>query len=139
MAKNKTAATANSLTDFIDKLVGETKKEDSHKLIEIFKKLTGFDPVLWGPSIIGFGTHHYKYESGHEGDMPLACFSPRKNAIVLYLSLSFAGSAELLKKLGKHKQSKGCVYVNKLEDIDTEVLKKIIVASMNNVKKVYHS
>ena len=138
MAKNKTAVTEKSVDDFIAALDSETKRDDAHAMIKIFKDITGFDAKMWGPSIIGFGTHHYKYESGHEGDMPLACFSPRKAAIVLYLS-SFEMKEDLLKKLGKHKASKGCVYIKKLEEVDTEVLKKMVLASFKNVKKNYPS
>jgi len=138
MAKNKTAATTKSVDDFIASLDSEAKRDDAHELIKIFKAITGFDAKMWGPSIIGFGTHHYKYESGHEGDMPMACFSPRKTAIVLYLS-SFEKKDELLKKLGKHKASKGCVYIKKLEDVDADVLKKMVIASFKNVKKNYPS
>ncbi len=138
MAKNKTAATAKSVEGFIAALDSEAKRDDAQALIKIFKTITGFDPYLYGASIIGFGTHHYKYDSGHEGDMPLACFSPRKTAIVLYLS-SFEKKEELLKKLGKHKAAKGCVYIKKLEDVDTEVLKKMVTASFKAVKKNYPS
>jgi hypothetical protein len=138
MAKNKTAATTKSVDDFITSLDSEAKRDDAYALIKIFEGITGFDAKLWGPSIIGFGTHHYQYESGHEGDMPLACFSPRKTSIVLYLS-SFEKKEELLKKLGKHKASKGCVYVKKLEDVDIRVLKKIVTASFKSVKKNYPS
>jgi hypothetical protein len=138
MAKNKTVATTKSVDDFIADLESETKRDDAYDLIKIFKSITGFDAKMWGPSIIGFGTHHFKYESGHEGDMPLACFSPRKSAIVLYFS-SFEKKEELLKKLGKHKASKGCVYIKKLGDADSDVLKKMITASFKAVKKNYPS
>jgi hypothetical protein len=136
MAKNKTQATTKSVDDFIATLESETKRDDAHALAKIFEDVTGFGAKLWGPSIIGFGTHHYKYESGHEGDMPLACFSPRKSAIVLYLT-NFDKKEDLLKKLGKHKASKGCVYVKSLADVDSSVLKKIISGSFKNVKKNY--
>ena len=138
MAKNKTTATTRSVDDFIAGLDAEEKRDDAYALVKIFKNITGYDPYMYGPSIIGFGTHHYKYESGHEGDMPLASFSPRKSATVLYLS-SFERKEELLKKLGKHKASKGCVYIKKLEDVDAEVLKKMVTHSFRNVKKNYPS
>jgi hypothetical protein len=138
MAKNKTAATAKSVDDFVAAIDNEATRDDVNTLIKIFKGITGFEAKMWGPSIIGFGTHHYKYESGHEGDMPLACFSPRKTSIVLYLS-SFEKKDDLLKKLGKHKASKGCVYIKKLEDVDVDVLKKMVMASFKNVKKNYPS
>ena len=138
MTKNKTEATTKSVDDFIASLDNEVKRDDTYALIKLLKNITGFDAKLWGPSIIGFGTHHYKYESGHEGDMPLACFSPRKAAIVLYLP-RFEKKEELLKQLGKHKASKGCVYIKKLEDVDLAVLKKIFTSSFKAVKKNYPS
>jgi hypothetical protein len=136
VAKNKTEVTAKSVDEFIAALDTEIKRDDAYALIKIFKGITGFNAKMWGPSIIGFGTHHYKYESGHEGDMPLACFSPRKSAIVLYLS-KFDKKEGLLKKLGKHKATGGCVYIKKLEDVDLEILKKMVTASFKNVKKNY--
>ena len=93
---------------------------------------------MWGSSIIGFGSYHYKYESGHEGDMCLTGFSPRKSAIVLYI-LNFDGKEKLLEKLGKHKPSKGCVYIKKLSDIDTAVLKKMIEGSVKYLNKKYRA
>jgi len=136
MAKNKTEATTKSVDDLIAGLDSEVKRDDALALIKIFKSITGFDAKMWGPSIIGFGTHHYKYESGHEGDMPLASFSPRKTAIVLYLS-SFETKEELLKKLGKHKATGGCVYIKKMEDVDLDVLKKLVTLSFNSVNRNY--
>jgi hypothetical protein len=138
MAKNKTTATASDVRKFIDKLDGEQKRDDSHAIIDIMKDASGFDPVMWGPSIVGFGTHHYKYASGHEGDMPLAGFSPRKSAMVLYVTLGDKRE-DFLKKFGKYKPSKGCVYFKKLEDVDVNVLKKMVAFSVKNVKKHYPS
>jgi hypothetical protein len=136
MAKNKTTATQQSVEGFIATVDDETKRDDSHELVKIFKSVTGKDAKMWGPSIIGFGSYHYKYESGHEGDMCLTGFSPRKNAIALYI-MNFDGREELLKKLGKVKPSKGCVYIKKLADIDTGVLKKMIDTSVKYTKKKY--
>ena len=138
MAKNKTEATTESIENFIATLDNEVKRDDAFALIKIYKAITGLDAKMWGPSIIGFGSCHYKYESGNEGDMPLACFSPRKSAFVLYLS-SFEKKKEMLEKLGKHKVSGSCLHIKKLEDIDQGVLKKIITASFKNVKKKYPS
>lgn len=136
MAQNKTAATQQSVETFISRVEDETKRDDSHELLKIFKGATGEEAKMWGSSIIGFGSYHYKYESGHEGDSCLTGFSPRKNAIVLYI-MNFDGREELLKKLGKVKPSKGCVYIKKLADVDTGVLKKMIDASVKYVKKKY--
>ena len=136
MKKNKTTETQNSVEDFIDAIANETKRDDSRAIIELYKKQTGFEPKLWGPSIIGFGQYHYVYESGHEGDAPLAAFSPRKEAIVFYLC-DYEGRDQMLAQLGKHKLTKGCVYVKKLEDIDVNVLKKLITGSMKSTKAKY--
>lgn len=138
MAKNdnKTIATPQPVSDFIDKL-DDKKKADALELLELMKEQTGFEPVMWGSSIIGFGSYHYKYESGREGDMPLAGFSPRAKAISLYLCSDFKEKEPLLEKLGKHKASKGCVYINKLADVDTKVLRKLIDASTKATKKMY--
>jgi uncharacterized protein YdhG (YjbR/CyaY superfamily) len=102
-------------------------------------KATGFEPKMWGPSIIGFGSYHYKYASGHEGDAPLVGFSPRKTAISLYIYFSTESKDELLSKFGKHKAAKGCIYINKLADIDIEILKIMITASVKELQKLYPS
>jgi len=138
MAKNKTTETENNVEDFISAFVDdETKRKDSFELIKIMQEVSGFEPKMWGPSIIGFGSYHYKYDSGHEGDAPLAAFSPRKAAISLYVYSPSDEKEELLSKLGKHKASKGCLYVKKLADIDIEILKKMITLSIENTKKLY--
>jgi hypothetical protein len=116
MAKVKiqTVETSNSVTDFINTVPDQGKKEDCFRIIEMMKQQSGFDPKIWGPAIVGFGSYHYKYESGREGDAPLIGFSPRKNAISLYLSLSKDEKDELLKIFGKHKTGKSCIYINRL-------------------------
>ena len=139
MAKNKTTETSSSVTEFILKVENEGKRDDSFQLIEIFKSITGFEPKMWGPTIIGFGSYHYKYESGHEGDAPLAAFSPRTDSIVLYFATEFEDREVLLSQLGKHKSSKSCVYVKKLSDIDLKVLEIMTVNSMSSVTKLYPS
>ncbi|NII23581.1 DUF1801 domain-containing protein [Pseudoflavitalea sp. X16] len=137
MAKTKTTQTDRPVKDFISEVDNETKRDDSYQLIEIFKELTGFEPKMWGPSIVGFGSYHYKYASGHEGDAPLAGFSPRKDALAIYLATDFNKKEELLKELGKHKMSVACLYVKKLEDIKLPVLKKLITNSVAHIKKLY--
>jgi hypothetical protein len=139
MAKNKTTETNSSVTEFVNKVENEVKRNDSFKLIEIFKSITGFEPKMWGPTIIGFGSYHYKYESGHEGDAPLAGFSPRKDSLVLYFSTEFENRDVLLSQIGRHKSSKACVYVKKLADIDINVLEKMIANSMTYTMKLYPS
>ncbi len=139
MAKNKTAETAESVIDFINAVADETKRKDAFELIEIMQNATGFKPKMWGPSIIGFGSYHYKYDSGHEGDAPLLGFSPRKDAISLYLSSSFENKEELLSKFGKHKAGKGCIYVKKLSDINIDVLNQMISLSVSYLQNLYPS
>lgn len=140
MAKNKTTETNESIADFIDAFVEEeTKRNDAFELIRIMQEVTHFEPKMWGPSIIGFGSYHYKYASGHEGDAPLVGFSPRKTAISLYIYTSPDDLDELLSKLGKHKASKGCIYIKKLADIDVGVLKNMISLSLEHLKKLYPS
>jgi hypothetical protein len=139
MAKNKTTETNCSVTEFINKVENEVKRSDSFTLIEILKSITGFEPKMWGPTIIGFGSYHYKYESGHEGDAPLAGFSPRKDSLVLYFASEYENREVLLSQLGKHKSSKACVYVKKLGDIDIKVLERMIINSMAYVTKLYPS
>lgn len=137
MAKNKTAETKASVKGFLEAVADETKRKDSFRIIELMKDQTGFEPKMWGPSIVGFGSYHYKYDSGHEGDAPLAGFSPRKDSLVIYIATSFDQRKELLQQLGKHKSSKSCVYIKKLDDVDLKVLMKLVTLSMKQVKKMY--
>lgn len=134
MAEIKTKPTSVSVDKFIKAVPDEQKREDSYVLIDMMKKITKEEPRMWGPSIIGFGTCHYKYESGHEGDMPLAGFSPRKAAISVYLSCDLPQNTALLKKLGKHKMTVSCLYIKRLSDIDIKVLKELIVESYKDTK-----
>ena len=137
MKENKTTQTDNSVTAFINNIPDEVKRNDSFHLIEMIGKQTGLLPVMWGPSIIGFGSYHFKYESGRQGDMPLVCFSPRSSALVFYLSANFKNRAELLPFLGKFKVGKGCIYIKKLEDIDLLVLKKMIAYAIEHIQTTY--
>jgi hypothetical protein len=137
MAKNKTTETLVHVKDFIDTVKEATKRKDSFILIELIKKQTGLEPRMWGPSIVGFGSYHYKYDSGHEGDSPLVAFSPRVSAIALYLSSKFEKREELLEKLGKHKTDKGCIYIKDLEGIHFEILERMIVNHINHIKELY--
>jgi hypothetical protein len=137
MTKNKTTETSKSVTGFINALSDEIKREDSFQIIEIMQKQTGFEPKMWGPSIVGFGSYHYKYESGRDGDMPMVCFSPRSTAIVLYLSVNFENRDQLLQKFGKHKTGKGCIYIKRIDEIDISVLKKMISNSIKYTKSRY--
>src|SRR5690554_3595550 len=124
MTTQKTKPTEQSITDFIKSFVeSEQKRKDSYELLEIMQNISGLEPKMWGTSIIGFGSYHYKYDSGHEGDAPLIGFSPRKSAISLYVYSGYLGlpeQDEMLKELGKFKMGKACIYVKKLSDIDLE-------------------
>jgi hypothetical protein len=139
MAKNenKTKVTAKSVDDFIDAVPKETMRDDARALVKLMGRLTKEEARMWGPSIIGFGTYHYKYESGREGDMPRAAFSPRKPNLVIYLLGVFDTQPQLMAKLGTYKSSKGCLYVKRLSDIDMDVLEELVRADMALVKKQY--
>lgn len=126
----KTKATPVSVSEFIDLVADESQHADSHRLVEMMERLSGHPPKMWGPSIIGFGQYHYKYESGHEGDMARIGFSPRKGNTVLYIVDGFAGYAELMARLGKHKTGKSCLYIKRLSDIDEAVLEELCRASL---------
>lgn len=136
MAKNKTVFTDQKIDDFINSYVdNEQKKKDTYQLIEWLKEWSGEDPKMYGSSIIGFGHYHYKYASGHEGDAPVLGFSPRKNALTLYVFSDTKKSQKLLDQLGKFKMSKACIYVKKLEDIDQETLKEICIESIKYISE----
>ena len=134
--KAKTTETTKSVSSFVKSIEDKQRQKDCLAIIGIMEKQTGFDAKMWGPSIIGFGSYHYKYESGHEGDAPLVGFSPRKAEFALYIA-NFDGKEELLKKFGKHKTAKSCVYIKKLEDIDVEVLKKLTTGSVKHYQVKY--
>ena len=131
MAKNKTTETEVSVIDFINSYVdNDQKKADSFHLIELMRKWSGFQPKMWGPTIIGFGSYHYKYASGREGDAPLIGFSPRKAAISLYVYSPVEEQKPLLEALGKFKMGKACIYVKKLSDINILTLEKMCKATI---------
>ena len=126
MAKNKTTETDVDVVDFINSFVdNDQKKTDSHKLIELMSEWSGFEPKMWGPTIIGFGSYHHKYASGHEGDAPLLGFSPRKAQFSLYIYSQTEKSDELLKDLGKFKMGKACIYFKKLSDINIKIVEEL--------------
>jgi hypothetical protein len=137
MKKNKTLETADSVVAFIGTVADDTKRSDCLRIVDLMKSQTGCEPKMWGPGIIGFGSCHYKYESGREGDMPLVAFAPRSAEIVFYLSANFESRAELLLKLGKHKTGKGCIYIKRLEDINIEILKELVSASFKHHQSLY--
>lgn len=136
MAKNKTIETQASVDEFLNAFVDHAqRKEDSYTLITLMQKWSGHKAKMWGPSIIGFGTYHYKYESGREGDMPLIGFSPRKNELSIYVYISTPEHDRLLKHLGKFKMGKVCIYAKKLSDIDLAVLEQMSKLSIEYLKK----
>ena len=126
MAENKTKATTISVPAFLDACVDVERRADAKALAKLMQKVTGDKPTMWGPSIVGFGSYHYTYESGREGDAPIVGFSPRKAANVLYGTIGFGGAEALLATLGKHTTGKGCLYIKKLADVDVKVLEMLV-------------
>lgn len=137
MYELKTKETDNSVIAFIEELDNAKKREDAFRLLDLFTETTGYPAKMWGPSIIGFGSYHYRYASGHEGDAPLVGFSPRKAKISLYLAPGEPNRERLLERLGKHTMAKACLYVNKLEDINEDVLRDLIGHSVAYLKQLY--
>src|SRR5690606_25149554 len=127
-----------NVEDFIDSFAdSEEKKKDSFQLIALMREVTGFEPKMWGPSIIGFGSYHYKYKSGHEGDAPLVGFSPRKKEISLYVFTGLEEHEQLLESLGKFKKGKACIYVKKLSDIDQNQLRTVMKETIGFLQDQY--
>lgn len=138
MAKNKTVETDQNVYDFIHSFAEtEQKQKDSLSLIKLMENVSGFEAKMWGPSIVGFGNYHYKYDSGHEGIAPLIGFSPRKAAISLYVFTGLEEHKDLLNGLGKFKMGKACIYVNKLTDIDLLKLEFLMRESIQYLQKKY--
>jgi len=134
MAENKTKATSVDPLKFIAKIKSETKRNDSLELVAMMHDITGEPPKMWGPTIVGFGTYHYVYDSGREGDICVTGFSPRSGSLVVYLGPGIDND-KLMRKLGKHKAGKGCLYVNKLDDVDRKVLRQLIEYSVKTPRK----
>lgn len=127
MPENKTRPTDQRVSAFLEQITDQAVRNDCLILVSMMKEITGQPPVMWGSSIVGFGNYHYKYESGREGDMPVIAFSPRKQAITIYVKCYLDAFAGELSKLGKHKTGKGCLYIRSLKDIDQAVLKDILI------------
>lgn len=135
----KTRYTDEDVHAFIDRFVqSEQKKSDSFQLIRLFEKITQEPARMWGPTIIGFGNYHYRYESGHEGSAPIISFSPRKAALTLYVYVDNPTSEKRLKQLGKYKKTKGCIYVSKLSDINLDVLEALCQECISQLRKLYN-
>lgn len=129
MSTQKTLPTGEPVAELLDGIADERKRADAWRLVEIMEAATGEPAALWGGKIVGFGSYHYRYASGHEGDAPLVGFSPRARAFSIYLSCDAETQAERLDRLGKHKMGKGCLYVTRLSDVDEAVLRELIDAS----------
>lgn len=134
MAENKTKQTKASVDKFISAIKDENIQKDCYSIIKIMKSVTKEEPKMWGPSIIGFGSYHYKYASGREGDICIAGFSPRKQNLTIYLEPGFEKQKALLEKLGKHKTSKVCLYIKSLKDVDVKILKDLIANSVKGLR-----
>jgi hypothetical protein len=130
MAENKTKPTQSSVTAFVEAVADPARRADAKALVKLMQGVSGEKPKMWGPSIIGFGSCHYKYDTGREGDMPLIGFSPRKAATVLYGVAEFSDAETMLARLGKHTRGKSCVYIKKLSDVDQDVLKAMAVKAV---------
>ena len=137
MSEPKTKPTDASVTDILDAVEDEQRREDCYTVLEIMRDVTGEEPKMWGQGIVGFGTYHYVYASGRKGDWPLAGFSPRKQNLTLYIMAGFKRYDKLMSKLGKHKTGKSCLYINKIEDIDLDVLRELVHHSIEYMKQKY--
>ena len=134
MAENKTQKTSASVEEFLASVENKRRREDGLTLLEMMREITGLEAEMWGPSIIGFGDYHYKYESGREGDMCLIGFSPRKQSLSLYVMAGSERFDDLLSKLGKHRKGASCLYINKLADVDMNVLRDLVRESFEQAK-----
>jgi hypothetical protein len=137
MAQQKTVPTRTSVTAFLNAVSDERRRKDGRTLLKLMREVTGEKPVMWGPSIIGFGKYHYRYASGHEGDCCLTGFSPRKQALSIYVMAGCETFPDLMQKLGKYKTGKCCLYVKSLDDIDLPTLKALIRKSVQHVQQRY--
>jgi len=133
LADNKTRPTDASVREFLDGVENETRRADAKQVLEMMREVTGEEPRMWGPSIVGFGSYRYRYESGREGDWFPVGFSPRKSSLVVYIMSGFPRHAELMERLGKHRTGKSCLYINKLEDVDLNVLRELVRRSAEHV------
>jgi hypothetical protein len=137
MSDVKTVPTKTSPRDFIATVTHATRRKDAEALVEMMGRITGWEPRMWGPAIIGFGEYHYKYDSGREGDFMRTGFSPRKQNMVVYIMPGYSNYDEILGRLGKHKLGKSCLYINKLADVDLTVLEELIRAGLDDMREKY--
>ena len=139
MAENKTQATGASVTAFINSIDDKQKRADVRKVAAMMRKATGKRAKMWGPSIVGYGTYHYKYASGREGDFLMTGFSPRKQALSVYIMPGFAHFETLMNKLGKYKTGKSCLYIKRLSDVDEKILEQLIIRSVKHMREHYET
>jgi len=139
MADVKTKETDASVEAYLNQVEDEKKREESFQILELMREVTGEEPKMWGDSMVGFGSYHYRYESGREGDMFLAGFAPRKRNFSLYIMAGFEEYDDLLERLGKHKTGKSCLYVNKLADVDLQVLRELVRASVEHMRETHEA
>lgn len=137
MAANKTGPTAIDPAEFLTTVEPARRREDGQQLLEVFARVSGFAPVMWGPSIIGYGRYHYRYASGREGDFLATGFSPRKASLSIYIMPGYQDYSQILSRLGKHKLGKSCLYVNKLADIDMDVLGELIREGLKDLNEIW--
>ena len=138
MSEPKTKRHDGDVNEFLDAVENPRRREDARRVLELMREVTGELPKMWGSSIVGFGSYHYKYASGREGDWMITGFSPRKQNLTIYIMPGFSEFSELLARLGKHKTSKSCLYLNKLADVDLEVLAELVRESANVMKARYN-
>jgi hypothetical protein len=139
MAEPKTKPTGVSVEKHIAALANEEQRRDARALVALMRQVTEQEPQMWGPSIVGFGSYHYKYASGHEGDSALAGFASRKSEFAVYIVAGFEGQEDLLAKLGKHRTAKACLYIKRVADVDLNVLEKLVARSVAETKRRYPS
>ena len=139
MAENKTKATSASVTAFINSIDDKQKRADARKVAAMMRKATGKRAKMWGPSIVGYGTYHYKYASGREGDFLMTGFSPRKQALTVYIIPGFEHCEVLMNKLGKYKTGKSCLYIKRLSDVDEKILEQLINRSVKHMREHYET
>lgn len=139
MAENKTKPTAASVTAFVDSIDDPRRRADARKVASMMRRATGKRARMWGSSIVGYGTYHYRYESGREGDFMLTGYSPRKQALTVYILAGFDRFGRLMKKLGNYKTGKSCLYIKSLSDVDEKVLEQLIDASVKHMRENYET
>lgn len=137
MSQNKTQATDRPVPDFLNAVEPQRRRADGLALDRLFRRVTGFEPVMWGPSMVGYGRYHYVYKSGREGDFLATGFSPRKAALSVYIMPGYAEFGDLLDRLGKHRLGKSCLYINKLDDVDLDVLADLVRAGLDDLARYW--